>query len=328
MAENRGGALAALRSAKETISDAAAIDPSLKSLHQRLETAFYEIEDVADSVRSHRSGINFSPERLEEFEERLNLIHQLEKKYGSTIDEVLAYREESVQKLADLENRETDKESLLAEIRKSEQAVLRLAGELSEKRTTAAAELEKKIESVLHNLGMPKALFSVAVQQKSSENGKPVCGPYGFDSVEFLISANKGEKLKPLKNIASGGEISRIMLAIKSVLSESDQVTSLIFDEIDAGIGGEVAVSIGEHLHNLSKQKQVLCITHLASIAVRADNHIKIEKNIYDNRTVTECKLVEGEDKVREISRMLAGDTEGPVSLQHAQELLKKFSSV
>jgi DNA repair protein RecN (Recombination protein N) len=261
---------------------------------------------------------------LEIVEDRLALIHRLEKKYGSTVADVLEYGKEAREQLAGLENWETDKEKLEIEIKKLEKDVFAAARELSEKRESTADVLEKKIADALQSLGMEKSEFRISVKQKESEKGSPICGSKGFDRVAFLISPNRGEPLKPLRTTASGGEISRVMLAIKTVLSQSDRIQTLIFDEIDVGIGGEVAVSVGEHLTNLSEFKQILCITHLASIAARADNHIKVEKNFSGKRTVTEVQNITGRARVSEIARMLAGDKTGEASLSHAEELLRK----
>jgi len=173
-------------------------------------------------------------------------------------------------------------------------------------------------------MGMAKAKFEVQVQVKESERGTPVCGPWGYDAIEFLMSANPGEPLKPIRSVASGGELSRVMLAIKAALSDSDRVETLVFDEVDTGIGGEVAVAVGDHLKQLAKSKQILAITHLASIAVRADNHCKVEKSHVDGRTLTDVRRVTGADRIGEIARMLSGDSSNDASLRHAEELLSK----
>jgi DNA repair protein RecN (Recombination protein N) len=174
---------------------------------------------------------------------------------------------------------------------------------------------------------MPKVRFQVSVEDRAGDSGKVLYSATGKDRVEFLISPNQGEPFKKLAQIASGGELSRIMLAIKSVLAESDNIGSLIFDEIDAGIGGEVAIAVGERLKGLARRNQVLCITHLATIAVQADNHIRVEKVAQAGRTVTRVSPVSGEERRREIARMLAGDKTGDTSLRHAQELLEKYGA-
>lgn len=328
MSSGRGGCLGSLRSSVSTMESISAIDPKLSANVQRLENAFFEIEDVADTVRQYQLGLNFRPQRLEEVEERLAELRRLEKKYGDTIEAVLAYADDARQKLTLMENWDEEKAALEQRIAEAEKAVLAAAQEISRRRRKAAVELQQCIESNLQELGMPKARFVIGVHQRESESGRPLCGPYGLDSVEFEISPNKGEPLKPLKDIVSGGEISRIMLAIKTVLAETDDIGTLIFDEIDTGIGGEIAVSVGEHLYNLSRHKQVLCITHLATIAVRADTHVKVEKAVVGDRTATQVRIIGGQEKVVEIARMLSGDKSGEIALNHAEEMLRKYSSL
>jgi DNA repair protein RecN (Recombination protein N) len=325
VAENRGGALSGLRNARSAMETVTAIDDRLADAARRLEDLFFELEDVGEVVRDHRNGIQFSPDRLEQVENRLSLIHRLEKKYGATVEDVLAYFEEASAQLDGFETWEEDKERLRAEIKTREQAVLKLAGELSARRKEAAVRLAGRILESLRVLGMPKTEFEVSVTPRRGENGRSSCGPYGLDVVSFLISPNPGEPLKPLSEIASGGELSRVMLAIKGSLTEDDQIGCMVFDEIDTGIGGEVALAVGEHLHELGKRKQILCITHLASIAAHADNHLKVHKLERSGRTVTEVTRVEGDARVEEIARMLAGDRTGAASRNHAEELLGKY---
>ncbi len=174
---------------------------------------------------------------------------------------------------------------------------------------------------------MPSARFFARVGRKDTEGGKPVVGPFGVDDVEFLIAPNPGESAKPLARIASGGELSRVALAAKTVLAGTDSVDCLIFDEVDAGIGGEVAVAVGEHLKELGKTRQVLCITHLASIAVRADNHYRVEKDVSGGRTNTRLSRMDGRVRAEEIARMLAGDPREEASIAHATELLRKYGN-
>jgi len=326
-AENRGGALGGLRTARQAMESIVNIDGNLAQSAKRIDDVFFELEDIVETVREYRSGIRYSPERLEQCEDRLALIHRLEKKYGNSVEEVLRYADEAREQIASLETWEEDKSALAAEIQQKEKDVLALANTLSGRRKEAAGRLQSQIEQILRSLGMSKTRFVVAVEQKSSQTGKPVCGPYGIDVVAFRFSANTGEPVKPLSSIASGGEMSRVMLAIKTVLAETDRISSLVFDEIDAGIGGEVALAVGQHLHELAGHKQVLCITHLASIAVRADNHIKVEKGVREDRTVTRITPVRGDSRVEEIARMLAGDRTGKTSRVHALELLQKYGS-
>lgn len=324
-AENRGGALANLRSARQAMDSANQIDTSLSPIAKRLDDVFFELEDVVEEIRNHRQGLEFSPDRLEECESRLALIHRLEKKYGNSVQEVLDYAEEARQQLSDLENWEEDKATLEQEIKEQERELLDRAGEISAKRKEHAEALGPRITEIIRTLGMAKADFQVSVEKRTNAQGRTSCGPYGLDSIAFRISPNPGEPLKPLADIASGGEISRVMLAIKTVLAESDQIPTLIFDEVDAGIGGEVALAVGQHMQSLGSYKQVLCITHLASIAVRADNHLRVEKHLEGERTLTDVRGVDGESRVHEISRMLAGDETGKTSRVHAEELLAKY---
>lgn len=326
-AENRGGSLANLRAARDAMESVVQIDETLSSQASRLADAFYEVEDVAETIRDYRNAMEFSPQRLEACENRLVLIHKLEKKYGATIEDVLRYRDEAQGQLESLDNWEEDKADLEERIKALERDVLSAARSLSDRRKAAAVELGTAIESTVQNLGMAKTSFVVAVEQRASASGRPICGPHGIDSVAFRITPNPGEPLKPLSEIASGGEISRVMLALKTALAEVDHLFTLVFDEIDAGIGGEVALSVGHHLKALAGHKQVLCITHLASIAARADNHITVAKNVVDGRTTTQVDRIAGARRVEEIARMLAGDKNASVSRQHAEELLRKFGA-
>jgi DNA repair protein RecN (Recombination protein N) len=324
--ESRGGALATLRKARSAMEETGRIVGDLAPLAKRLDDAFFEIEDVAESVREYREGVDFSPQRLEACEERMTVIRNLEKKYGDTIDEVLGYLEKSKEDLERLDNWEEDRGEIEKEIQELERKITTDAREISGRRKSAAADLQTRVKDELRKLGMPQAQFEIAVTQKVSEKGKPVCGPYGYDRIEFLISPNAGEPVKPLKNIASGGELSRIMLAMKTVFSEIDGISGMIFDEIDVGIGGEIAVNVAEHLASLARGKQVLCITHLATIAVRADNHIKVVKRVEKDRTVTRVDSLVREERIKEIARMLSGDTEGEASVRHARELLEQYN--
>ena len=326
-AENRGGSLANLRAARDAMESVVQIDETLSSQASRLADAFYEVEDVAETIRDYRNAMEFSPQRLEACENRLVLIHKLEKKYGATIEDVLRYRDEAQGQLESLDNWEEDKADLEERIKALERDVLSAARSLSDRRKAAAVELGTAIESTVQSLGMAKTSFVVAVEQRASASGRPICGPHGIDSVAFRITPNPGEPLKPLSEIASGGEISRVMLALKTALAEVDHLFTLVFDEIDAGIGGEIALSVGHHLKELAGHKQVLCITHLASIAARADNHITVAKNVVDGRTTTQVDRIAGERRVEEIARMLAGDKDASVSRQHAEELLRKFGA-
>ncbi len=325
--EGGEGGLASLRRLRAGLETAAAIDPSLSDLARRSDDAFYELEDVSDSLRHYLGSQSFSPARLEEVEARLADIGKLRKKYGATIEEILSRLAEDSDRLSRLETWEEDRGEIERRIEAMEAGVLASALAISERRKAAATGLQSKIEAIVRTLGMPSAKFSVRVGRKDTDGGRPVVGPYGVDEIEFLIAPNPGEAAKPLARIASGGELSRVALAAKTVLAGADSVDCLIFDEVDSGIGGEVAVAVGEHLKELGKTKQVLCITHLASIAVRADNHYRVEKEVSGGRTATRLSRMEGRARAEEIARMLAGDPREESSIAHATELLRKYGN-
>lgn len=327
LSENQGGALSVLRIARSSLEGLSSTIEKIKPLSTRLDDAFYEIEDIFETLGQFQDTIDFTPGKLEVCEDRLQLIHILQKKYGNSINEVLEFRNTADNKLLKMESFEGERIKQEESIFLLEKQVIQDAGDISKKRVEFGKELENKIKLNLVPMGMPKADFKVDVSLRENNAGKPSCGPTGLDKIEFLISPNEGEPLKPLKNIASGGELSRIMLSIKSVLAESDSVLSLIFDEIDTGIGGEVALSVGDHLAGIGRHRQILCITHLASIAVHADRHIKVEKKVDAGRTFTTIKNINEVDRISEIARMLSGDVSGMASLDHARELLEKYSS-
>ncbi|MBP3709949.1 MAG: DNA repair protein RecN [Treponema sp.] len=325
---NDGAAVALLKQACRDAAHALEMDKSLSNLDARIESAFYELSDIAEEFAAYKSKLVYDPHRLSEVQERLSLIYNLKKKYASSpsapLSEVLAYAEEAQQNLEHLGAGSTDKAALEKETAELEKRVYMAAKALSEKRKAAGAHMSKEVEAVLALLGMKGTCFSVHVAEKPGTDAIQKCGPYGMDDIEFLISANPGSPLLPLARIASGGELSRVMLALKTIFASSDTVQTLVFDEIDTGIGGEVAVSVGSHLKNLAKNKQILCITHLASIAVYADNQIKIEKGVDDGKTSSHCRIVAGEERVKEIARMLSGEASNE-SLEHARSMLQKF---
>ncbi|MDR0497884.1 MAG: DNA repair protein RecN [Treponema sp.] len=333
------------RRLKAVLENAVSIDSSLTSTQKRLEDLYYEAEDMAGEFRSYRDKLCFDPGRLEEAEERLALLYKLKKKYqpaGEVTgiheeDGILAYKAEAEVEIETLSGAGENQDKLKLEISRLEKDLASKAQILSAKRTEGAKRLGTGITDILFRLGMGKAVFSARVAAKSIGNSAAekglVCGPWGADDVEFLFSANKGEPLKELARIASGGELSRVMLAIKTILcGTADKnakggyagAPTLVFDEIDTGIGGEVALSVGEYLARIGKGKQIFCVTHLASIASRADNHLRVEKRVMGERTVTGVSLLSGQGRRQEIARMLSGDY-GDAALAHADELLSKY---
>ncbi|MCL2380610.1 MAG: DNA repair protein RecN [Treponema sp.] len=336
--------LSLARRSRTALESACAIDASLSPVLKRVEDLYYEAEDLSSELRGYSSALSYDPQRLEEAEERLSLLYKLKKKYssgGADEDGILAYKAEAEAEIEALSGAEENRDKLKAEISALEKSVGAKAQVLSAKRAEGAKRLGSGITGILSSLGMPNAVFSSQVRPKTAagKDDKPnmVCGPWGADDVEFMISANKGEPLKELARIASGGELSRVMLAIKTILCAPDRpgrdaasadAQTLVFDEIDTGIGGEVALSVGEYLARIGKEKQIFCVTHLASIAVRADNHLKVEKKVVRDsgkeRTVTGVSLLGKEHRRQEIARMLAGES-GAAALAHSDELLAKY---
>lgn len=310
-------ALTLLRKAQVSLENATDIDESLATLSNRMKDWFYEALDIAEEIRTYRNTLRYNPERLFEVEDRLSILFRLKKKYGGDEEAVLAYRTKAQEELDSLVRLGTDQDTLNHALADLDEALSQAADALSKERKAAAQNLERQIGDILSVLGMPNARFSVAIQeQKRLTNGT--------DAVEFLFSANPGERLRELARIASGGELSRVMLAIKTVLSGTDRLETLIFDEIDTGIGGAVARAVGEYLAKIARLKQIFCVTHLASIALRADHHIKVEKKDERERTVTKITVLDREEKRQEIARMLSGDS-GSASLAHADALLTQY---
>lgn len=319
----------ALKKARRNISYAAELDKSLNSINERIEASFYELSDISEEISSYMQKLVFDPARLEEVHNRLSLIYNLKKKYASSVNaplkEVFDYFENAQKFLEENSNGNDSKQKLATEIKHLEKEILIKAEDISSKRKACASQLEKEVDSILVNLGMSGTTFGVSIKEKSGSEVEQKCGPYGKDDIEFLISANPGNPLLPLAKIASGGELSRVMLALKTIFAKSDSVGTLIFDEIDTGIGGEIAVSVGNHIKKLALQRQIFCITHLASIAVYADNQIKIEKSVSGGVTASNVHVVVGEERVQEIARMLSGDSSSSESMEHARTMLNKF---
>ena len=319
-----------LKKIRRNSSHIAQMDKSVTSLDERLESAFYELTDIAQEFAGYQNRLVFDPARLAEVQERLSLIYNLKKKYASSVNaplqEVFDYCAQA-QKYID-ENAEGAgaKEKLTAQIKELEKELLARAQAISAKRLACAKLLSSDVDAILAKLGMNGTHFGVSIQEKEGSDLVQKCGPYGKDNIEFLISANPGTPLLPLAKIASGGELSRVMLALKTIFAQNDSVETLIFDEIDTGIGGEVAVAVGSHMKSLAKNRQIFCITHLASIAVYADNQIKIEKAVTGGITSSNVHLVKGEERVAEIARMLSGDADTEQSLDHARAMLEKYS--
>jgi DNA repair protein RecN (Recombination protein N) len=322
-----GSAVERLKATLQRLKEGVKVDPALATLAASVESILFQSEDVASSLRAYREKIYFDPKRLETIESRLDELTKLKKKYGPALADVLAYRERidgERKTLGGLEEKISD----LEKIAREEQARAgTLARQLSEKRKEAASDLASKLEKELSSLGMKKVRFQIKVDSEVAgpgEGDRPRMNEKGMDRVEFLLSPNPGEDLKPLAKIASGGELSRIMLAMKRIFAEDSLVKTLIFDEVDAGIGGGIAEIVGRKLKEISGHFQVFCITHLPQIASFADTHYKIIKKESGGKTYVEVKRLSDEERLEEVARMLGGLKITGKTIDHAREMLKE----
>lgn len=300
------------------IRDAAELDPSFKELAESVSNSFYQLEDAVSTLRNELEFLEYDPARLAEIEDRLNEIQQLKRKYGKTVVEILEYASKIEEEIETLQNKETHIEQLEKEVASLRKDLLIEAEELSNLRKKAAQNLKKLILHELKELYMEKTVFEVNFTIDTENFMKN-----GIDRVEFYLSTNPGEPLKPLSKIASGGELSRIMLALKSIFSKHQGVTSIIFDEVDTGVSGRVAQAIAEKIHHVAVNSQVLCISHLPQVAAMADTHLFIAKNIKAGRTKTSVKPLNETEKVKEIGRMISGVEITDLTKEHAKELLQ-----
>jgi len=315
-AKGPGSVLEGLARVRNNLRDISAIDKKVEELAEMVETAYYQLEDAASQLLDYKEKIDFNPGRLDEVEERLNLIGQLKKKYGSSLQEILAYREEAAAQLEDLRNSEANTERLSREIARLTPLVHKEGERLRQERKAVADKLEEAVSRELADLGMPRVGFQVAFQ--------PLAEPQeqGLDEVEFLISPNPGEPLKPLAKIASGGEMARIMLALKTILASVDRIPTLIFDEVDTGVGGRAAQAVGEKLAVVGSSRQVICVTHSPQVAGFADAHYRIVKEVQGERTRTKVDLLDEDRRVEELARMLGGSEITGLTREHAGEML------
>ena len=306
-----------LGNAMNELSDVSDLSENLQEINTKISDAFYSLEDVARDISDELDSMEWNGERLNEIEERLELIHQLKRKYGDTIEDILHYHSRIVKELREMENAEQNSEKQERQLSEALEKVKELAIKLSKQRKKSAKKLEKMIHEQLSALYMDKAVFEVKFLNNSKLYSK------GIDKVEFYIQTNLGEEMGPLAKIASGGELSRIMLALKTIFSQKMGVTSIIFDEVDTGVSGRVAQAIAEKISQISNNSQVLCITHLPQVAAIADNHYYISKSVNDGRTETSLEELDEKQKIREIARMLSGSEITELTLKHAEELIK-----
>ena len=338
--EDEKGAIDLLNEALQAVTGLEKYDASVKIMLDEAESATAQADDLARSLRAYRDGVDHNPARLAQIDERMDLIFRLKRKYGDTIEEIIQYGENAAEGLATISHSEERTKELQQQEAQLLKEIAALAGDLSRARRDAGERLAREIEAQLQDLGMAKAKFGVALERADDAEGPEVEGrrvavdTTGIDRVEFLVSPNPGEPLKPLAKIASGGETSRLMLAMKSVLAVADNTPTLIFDEIDQGIGGRTGGIVGNKLWALTPsaqksdgvpQHQVICITHLPQIAVFGDAHFKIRKEVVGERTVTLIQELDGNDRVEELAIMLGTAT--ATTRQNAEELLKETAN-
>jgi DNA repair protein RecN (Recombination protein N) len=328
---NQGAVVEQLQDLGRSLNKAAQIDGELKSIDQELASLTYGAEDVTDRLRSYLNRIDLDPGQIETIEERLDAITKLKRKYGGSVEAVLDYAEQARRQLSQIENIDSEIERVRTALAAQHDTLCRMALDLSRRRETAAKELAAQVEQELASLKMSGTRFAVDLEQLSAEeeahpqmicNGKQMTES-GLDRAVFMIAPNVGEAIKPLAAIASGGELSRVVLALKAILAQSDALETVVFDEVDAGIGGNVAEMVGRKLGLLALHHQILCITHLPQIAKFGRHHFRIVKTVSDGRTHTTINQLSHDQRVEEIARMLGGEQITEAVMAHARELLE-----
>lgn len=315
---SEGAAFDEIGLALKDLEEAALIDPSLETFATELSGLTAQLSEICRELGSYRANFQFDSTELESIQLRQNLLNGLKKKYGPSLDEVFSYAHDLEKEIVSLENSAVEAESLQGEITELEDEYTHLSRELGKMRRETASRLEDMLQSILAELALPGALFHVnflAVEGFS---------PRGRDKVEFMFSANRGEELKPLARIISGGEVSRLMLALKSVLAKEDPVSTLVFDEIDSGVGGATIQAVAEKLVRLASCHQLMCVTHSPHIAAMADSHFQVYKEISGERTLTRAMLLSEEERRQELARMLDGAAVDEVALLHVDSMLKR----
>lgn len=313
--DSGGGALSALRQAQDALSGVRHLDDAFGQLYERLGEAYSEVYDIAATVEDKRGELDVSPGELDRVESRMDLLYRLKKKYGATVEDMLDYQARCEAELAQIEDAGDTLVRLEQVLSKAEKEARQAAQALSDARKAAADRLTAQILTELQQLDMGKIRFAVDFAEKPLDSD-------GMDTVRFLMSANVGEELRPIHKIASGGELARIMLAMKNVLSEQDHVGTMVFDEVDTGVSGRAAQKVAEKMARISRRKQVLCVTHLPQLAAMADTHFSVEKGERGGRTYTEVRRLDREQRRRELARLTGGSHVSQTMLDGAEELL------
>ena len=313
--EDTDGAAAMLSAAERALAKVCRFDESMTALHERVADLMYQVQDAAEEARDARDTLAYSADELEQIESRLDIIHRLRRKYGATCADILEYLERVRQELDEIEFADDRIERLKGKLQKAEKEAWDAARSLRENRKAAAEKLSQRILAELAQLDMPRVRFSCEFTELELTPG-------GADAAAFYMSANAGEALKPLSKVASGGELARIMLAMKNVLAEKDQVATLIFDEVDTGVSGRAAQKVAEKLRSVARNKQVLCVTHLPQIAAMGDTHMLIAKSERDGRTYTTVTPLDRQGRIREVARIIGGANITETTLKSAEEML------
>ena len=314
--DDSDGAAGLLAQAQYALARLQRFSDSFSGLHERVSDLMYQVQDVAEEVRDARDSLNYSAEELERLEERLDVIHKLRRKYGTTCQDILDYLDRAKKELDDIEFAEDHLERLKKKLHQAEKAAWDAAYRLREARQQGAQSMSKRILEELSQLDMPRVKFECQFRELDLTDN-------GADAVSFYMSANAGEALKPLSKVASGGELARIMLAMKNVLAEKDQVSTLIFDEVDTGVSGRAAQKVAEKLRSVAAHKQVLCVTHLPQLAALADTHLLIAKSERNGRTYTSVTPLDREGRKRELARIIGGTNITETTLKSAEEMLR-----
>ncbi|MFC6463822.1 DNA repair protein RecN [Marinilactibacillus sp. GCM10026970] len=312
--------------AMDIMSSIESMDEKFKQIYDTLSSAFFQIQEASSEIYNEMDSLEYDEERLNEIEERLNLIQQLKRKYGTSISEIKTFLQNAVDELEKIENREGQMDHLNKRVVELESKLLEEGKALSTLRRQTALKLEKAIHEQLKELFMDKVVFEVQFLRDTKAFSMDSAHDNGLDKIEFYVSTNPGEPLKPLVKVASGGELSRMMLAMKTVFSKEQGITSIIFDEVDTGVSGRVAQAIADKIYSVAFHSQVLCITHLPQVAAMADQHLYISKVIVEDRTSTHVEQLADKDKVSEVARMLAGSEITKLTMDTANELLSLAS--
>ena len=313
--DDSDGAASLLAAAEHALARISKFDDSIAALHDKIMDLMYQVQDAADEVRDFRDELTYSADELEQIESRLDVIHRLRRKYGASCEDILNYLEQARQELDEIEFADDHLERLKGKCQKAEKEAWQIARRLRQSRKDAAEQLSARILSELAQLDMPRVQFSCEFTELELTGN-------GADAVAFYMSANAGEALKPLSKVASGGELARIILAMKNVLAEQDQVSTLIFDEVDTGVSGRAAQKVAEKLRSVARNKQVLCVTHLPQIAALANTHLLIAKSEREGRTYTTVTPLDLEGRKAELARIIGGSTITQTTLKSAEEML------